>query len=80
MPPAAIMGRVMFFFLLIAGVLTILYYIVIYLLKPKASVVAAKIDANHIVEEFKSEMTQQDVYSNATDKIKELKKNHNKKN
>ena len=74
MPPTAIMGRVGFLFFLIAAVIALVYYVLFYILYPKAGVVAAKVDAGHIVDEVKSEVKQKKIYKEALNKINKIKK------
>jgi len=79
MPPVAIMGRVFFLFLLIGIIGLFLYFAIIYLLKPKASIVVAKVDAGHEVDEATSEVIKEEIYEEANKKIKDFKTKRGRK-
>jgi hypothetical protein len=80
MPPTAILMRVFAFFILIAGAIAFLYYLIFYIFYPRAGVVAAKVDATHKVDEVKSEVKQQEIYDDAIEKIKDIRKRSKVKN
>jgi hypothetical protein len=74
MPPGFIMVRVFALFVIIAIATVAVSWCIGYLLRWRASIAAAKVDANDIVEEANAEKEKEKIYKDAADKISKMRK------